>query len=60
MNHKQDNLNFIIAMDIIGFALLFVGAGLIRYSKDEVISIIGGFVLAGAVTVLTLTRWLSQ
>lgn len=46
----------IIAMDVIGFTLLFVGAGLIRYAKDEITSVLGGFVLAGAVTIISLTR----
>jgi hypothetical protein len=46
----------IIALDLIGFTIILIGAGLIRYSLSEVISILGGFVMAGGVTLLTLTR----
>ncbi|HLD15413.1 MAG TPA: hypothetical protein VJB94_02440 [Candidatus Nanoarchaeia archaeon] len=54
MDKKSNTL--VLALDIIGFVLLFIGAALIRFAKDEVISITGGFVLAAAVTILTLTR----
>ena len=54
MNKKGNSL--IIAFDIVGFALVFAGAALIRYAKEETIAVIGGFVLAGGVTVLSLTR----
>lgn len=53
---KEGKFNAVVLLDVVGFALLFVGAALIRFSKDEIVSILGGFVLAGAVTVLTLTR----
>ena len=55
---KVDSL--LIGLNILGFTLLFVGAALIRYSKDEVMSIVGGFVLAGGVTALALTRLISK
>lgn len=60
LEKKSGKLNVIILLDAVGFTLLFVGAALIRFSKDEVISLLGGFVLAGAVTVLTLTRFVSK
>lgn len=61
MNGKQGKINtLIVCLDIIGFALLFLGAGLIRYTKDEVTSILGGFVLAGGVTLLSLTRLIGK
>ena len=50
----------IISMDIIGFALIFVGAAMVRLSKEEVMAIAGGFVLAGGVAVLSITRYLSR
>ena len=46
----------LISLDIVGFALIFVGASLIRFSKDEIISITGGFVLAGGAAVLSISR----
>ena len=46
----------LIGLDVIGFALLIVGGVLIRFSGSDVYSIIGGFVLAGGVAVLSLTR----
>ena len=46
----------LIGLDIIGFALLIIGGVLIRYSGSDVFSIIGGFVLAGGVAILSLTR----
>ena len=51
---KRGN-TLLIALDIIGFALIFVGAWLIRYSND-INSIIGGFVMAGGVAILSITR----
>lgn len=61
MDNKKGGINpIIVALDVIGFILLFVGAGLIRFSKDEVISILGGFVLAGGVTILSITRLIQK
>jgi len=53
---SKKGTSLIIALDIVGFALVFIGAALIRYAKEEAIAVIGGFVLAGGVTVLSLTR----
>lgn len=54
---KKGKINvLVLSLDVIGFAILFVGAGLVRYSTSEIISILGGFVLAGGVTLLTLAR----
>lgn len=61
MNGKQGKINaLILSLDVIGFVLLLLGAGLIRYTKDEVTSILGGFVLAGGVTLLSLTRLIGK
>lgn len=61
MNERQGRINtLILSLDVIGFALLLLGAGLIRYTKDEVTSILGGFVLAGGVTLLSLTRLIGK
>ena len=61
MKGKQGKINtLILSLDVIGFALLLLGAGLIRYTKDEVTSILGGFVLAGGVTLLSLTRLIGK
>ena len=63
---KNKNLNkkalspIVIAMDVIGFALILLGAGMIRLAKDEILAILGGFVLAGGVAVLGITRFLSK
>lgn len=55
---KIDTL--LVSLDIIGFFLLVVGAAMIRYARDEIISILGGFVMAGGVTLLSLTRLLGR
>lgn len=60
MTKKAKSNILLIALDIIGFALLFVGGALIRFSKEEVLSILGGFVLAGGVAVLSLSRLFSK
>ncbi len=60
MSKKAEAKLLIIAMDIVAFALLLTGGALIRFSKDEVLSIIGGFVLAGAVAILSLTRLINK
>ncbi len=57
---KKAQSKLLIGMDIVGFSLIFAGGALIRFSKDEVISVIGGFVLAGGVTVLSLTRLIKK
>lgn len=56
MGKKAKIPSLVIALDIVGFALLLIGGAMIRFAKDEVFSIIGGFVLAGGVAVLSLTR----
>ena len=56
MGKKGKANTLLIALDVVGFSLLFLGGALIRFSRDDVISAIGGFVLAGGVTILTLTR----
>ncbi len=53
---KKANSKLLFALDVIGFILVLVGAGLVRYSRDEVTSILGGFVIAGGVTLLSITR----
>ena len=57
---KIGSSTLIVSMDIIGFALIFVGAAMVRLSKEEVMAIAGGFVLAGGVAVLSITRYLSK
>ena len=55
--NKQGKVtSFFIALDVIGFAFVFLGAALIRFSREEVTAILGGFVLAGGVTLLSITR----
>jgi hypothetical protein len=59
--HKKGKIHTIIlALDIIGFFLLFVGAAMIRLGKDEIIPILGGFVLAGGIAVISLTKIFSK
>ena len=61
MANKKGKLNvLLLSLDIIGFAILLIGAALIRFSKDEITSIIGGFVLAGAVAILSITRLIKK
>ncbi|MBI4155264.1 hypothetical protein HY498_04225 [Candidatus Woesearchaeota archaeon] len=56
MINKKGFSNLLIALDVVGFGLILLGGALIRYSKDEVISILGGLVMAGGVVVLGLSR----
>ncbi|MBI2146168.1 hypothetical protein HYU22_02415 [Candidatus Woesearchaeota archaeon] len=49
-----------LSLDIIGFALVFLGAALIRFARDEIFSILGGFVMAGGVAVLSITRLIQK
>lgn len=54
---KQGKVDvLILSLDVIGFAFVFLGSGLIRFAREEITSILGGFVLAGGVTLLTITR----
>ncbi|HLC71011.1 MAG TPA: hypothetical protein VJI32_03335 [Candidatus Nanoarchaeia archaeon] len=45
-------------LDLLGFVLLLVGGGMIRYAKDEIISIFGGMVMAVGVGLLSLSRYI--
>jgi len=56
MKNKGKANSLLISLDIIGFVIIFIGAALIRYSSNEVYSILGGFVMAGGVAVLSLSR----
>ncbi len=56
LDNKKGASSIVMALDVIGFVLLVIGGALIRLSKDEVISILGGFVLAGGVTIISITR----
>jgi len=47
-------------LDLLGFALLIVGGGLIRYAKDELISVFGGIVIAIGVGLLSFARYLPK
>lgn len=57
--HGKAN-TILITLDIIGFIILFIGAGLVRFAKDEIIAILGGFVIAAGVAVLSITRFISK
>ena len=56
MRSKKGRISVILALDVIGFFVLLVGAGLVRYGRDEVIAILGGFVMACGVAVLSVSR----
>jgi len=54
---KKGKINsLIMGFDILGFATIFLGSVLIRFSKDEVTPIIGGLVMAIGVAVLGVSR----
>jgi len=58
--NKKADFSIVGAFDIIAFILLIVGGGLVRYAPSEIISVLGGFVMAGAVTILSLSRYLGK
>lgn len=47
-------------LDLLGFALVVVGGGLIRYAKEELISIFGGVVIAIGVGLLSFSRYIGK
>ena len=47
-----------LILDFLGFALLILGGAMIRYAKDEVISIFGGIVIAIGVGLVSFSRYL--
>ena len=49
-----------LILDFLGFMLLIVGGGLIRYATDEVSSIFGGIVIAISVGLLSLSRYIGK
>ena len=48
--------NLVVVLDVIGFSLLILGAAMIRFAREELFAILGGFFLAGGVAVLSATR----
>ena len=56
MLKKASLRTLLVSLDVIGFLILLTGGALIRFAKDEVLAITGGFVLAGGVAVLSITR----
>lgn len=56
MNKTGKASALLLSLDVIGFALVFMGVGLIRFAKEEVLAALGGFVLAGGVALLSITR----
>ena len=57
---KKGQNKLIIALDVVGFVLIGVGAALIRFAKDDIISILGGFVMGGGITILSITRLIKK
>ncbi|MBS3124501.1 hypothetical protein J4437_07795 [Candidatus Woesearchaeota archaeon] len=60
INKRGKILPLVLSMDIIGFALVILGAAMIRLAKDEIFSILGGFVMAGGVALLSITRLIQK
>lgn len=56
--NKKGTLHLPVILDLLGFALLVVGGGMIRYAKDEFISIFGGIVIAIGVGLLSFSRYI--
>ena len=47
----------VMVLDVVGFILIVLGGVVIRYAREEPLSILGGLVMAVGVTVLSVTRW---
>ncbi|MBI2669097.1 hypothetical protein HYX14_04615 [Candidatus Woesearchaeota archaeon] len=58
--NKKGAINLAVILDLLGFALLIVGGGMIRYAKDELISIFGGVVIAIGVGLLSFSRYITK
>ncbi len=56
--NKKGAFHLPVILDLLGFALLVVGGGMIRYAKDELISIFGGIVIAIGVGLLSFSRYI--
>ncbi len=57
MNGKKGNTSIII-IDVMAFFLMAVGAGLVRYAQNEVVSISGGVIVAIGLALLSISRYL--
>lgn len=55
---RKGNIKINLILDILGFTLLIVGGAIIRFAKDEVFSILGGIVIAIAVGLLSISRYI--
>ncbi len=47
----------VFVLDFIGFGLIFLGAVMTRYAKEEVVSISGGIIVAIGLALLAISRY---
>ncbi len=59
MLNKRGVFDIVRAFDIVGFVFLLIGGGLARFGNNEIVSILGTFVMAGGATILGLSRYIS-
>jgi len=60
MRRKGKGGVFILALCIISFALLFIGAVVLRYASNKPVSYLGGLIMAAAITLLAISRWMPR
>jgi len=56
----KGNIKINLILNILGFALLIVGGVIIRFAKDEIFSILGGIVIAIAVGLISISRYMAK
>ncbi|MDI6736989.1 MAG: hypothetical protein QME12_00550 [Nanoarchaeota archaeon] len=57
---KEGRYNLLIALDVIGFSIIILGLFLVRFGKSEIMSILGGFVVAAGLALLGITRYVRK
>lgn len=56
MSKKGKYQALIFGLDVIGFVLILLGAAMLRFAKNEVLSILSSLIVAIGLAILGLTR----
>lgn len=56
MTKKGEFSPLIVTIDIIGFLVVVVGAGIVRFAKDDIFGIVGGLVVGLGLAILGISR----
>ena len=57
---RKGHVKISFILDVLGFISLIVGGAIVRFAKDEIVSILGGIVIAIGVGLLSISRYVAK